>query len=152
MMLSCRHCNNVLPSGSKFCNHCGTKVPVAQNRPLQAPYDSAYGTWHVTTEGDCEGRSVRNLGVHEGFIDDIAAYLAPSCEYTLQFKGTSTKRIDVPENKPKSVSVSFYIDSGTWDMSPKDRRDAFALVLKDRPVVVKTGTYYASVELTFPKK
>lgn len=25
---------------------------------FKKPYDKAYGFWHVTTEGDCEGRSM----------------------------------------------------------------------------------------------
>lgn len=30
---------------------------------FKKPYDRAYGFWHVTTEGDCEGRSTTDLGV-----------------------------------------------------------------------------------------
>ena len=32
---------------------------------FKKPYDKAYGFWHVTTEGDCEGRSTTDLGVFE---------------------------------------------------------------------------------------
>ena len=35
-----------------------------------------YGTFKVTTEGDCEGKSTRDLGVHTGYIDEIAFALA----------------------------------------------------------------------------
>ena len=49
-------------------------------------YNNAYGLWEVTTEGDCEGKSTRKLGVYEGFIDDIAFALVGSCCYSLRFK------------------------------------------------------------------
>ena len=48
---------------------------------IKAPYDKVYGLWNVTTEGDCEGRSVRNLGTYEGNIDEIAFALADKCFY-----------------------------------------------------------------------
>lgn len=32
---------------------------------FKKPYDKAYEFWHVTTEGDCEGRSTTDLGVFE---------------------------------------------------------------------------------------
>lgn len=35
-------------------------------------YKNPYGIWIVTTEGDCEGRSTRHLGVFQEYIDDIA--------------------------------------------------------------------------------
>ena len=46
-------------------------------------YKNPYGIWIVTTEGDCEGRSTRHLGVFQGYIDDIAfafclLYTSPS--------------------------------------------------------------------------
>lgn len=32
---------------------------------FKKPYDKAYEFWHVTTKGDCEGRSTTDLGVFE---------------------------------------------------------------------------------------
>lgn len=40
---------------------------------------SNYGTFKVTTEGDCEGKSVRHLGTFTGYIDEIAFALADKC-------------------------------------------------------------------------
>lgn len=37
---------------------------------------SPIGEWKVTTEGDCEGRMVKDLGVFKGHIVDIALKLA----------------------------------------------------------------------------
>ena len=36
----------------------------------------AFGWWHVTTEGDDEGRTTRDLGYHYGYLDEIALRLA----------------------------------------------------------------------------
>ena len=35
-------------------------------KKLAESYKKAYGFWEVTTEGDCEGRSVSRLGIYEG--------------------------------------------------------------------------------------
>lgn len=56
---------------------------------FKKPYDKAYGFWHVTTEGDCEGRSITDLGVFEGNIDTIALALADRCYYSLRFMSTT---------------------------------------------------------------
>lgn len=40
---------------------------------FKKPYDKAYGFWHVTTEGDCEGRSITDLGVFAGIAGKAQA-------------------------------------------------------------------------------
>ena len=39
---------------------------------LKNGYDEVFGTWEVTTEGDVEGRTTKNLGNFTGYIDEIA--------------------------------------------------------------------------------
>lgn len=50
---------------------------------FKKPYDKAYGFWHVTTEGDCEGRSTTDLGVFEenikGAITMVELFLSCDC-------------------------------------------------------------------------
>jgi hypothetical protein len=104
-----------------------------------------YGTWEVTTEGDCEGRTTARLGTHTGFIDEIALTLGAKAYYKLRFKLLADKPIADP--KPilvESVSVSLFIDSGTWDMSQAERAETMRKVFKDRPVVIEESPYYAS--------
>lgn len=60
-------------------------------KKINAPYDNPFGIWHVTTEGDCEGRSPRDLGFHEGYIDEIALALADKCFYSLYFVAINTQ-------------------------------------------------------------
>lgn len=107
----------------------------------------AYGSWHVTTEGDCEGRTTTDLGVHVGYIDDIAFALGSKAYYTLNFE--TAKKLPAPEVVPpvNAVSISLDIDSGTWDMNSEQRANYFRNLFKDRRVTVQPGTYYASVTL-----
>lgn len=115
-------------------------------------YNSSYGLWKVTTEGDCEGKTIRNLGTYEGNISDIAFYLKNKCEYSLQFspaKDIKIKPCDVTHYG--YVNISLDIDSGTWNMSPEDRVNYFKVLLntenREDVIIVEPGQYYASVKL-----
>jgi hypothetical protein len=127
----------------RFCPICGEALP----EPVSPDscWDS-YGTWKVTTEGDCEGRSVKSLGVHKGHIDDIAFHLAPACMYSLTFTPTVVKDEHPP--KRKEVHIVLDIKSKTWDLKAERRSQYLAsTTFKDRPVQVLPGQYYASVKL-----
>lgn len=115
-------------------------------------YNSSYGLWKVTTEGDCEGKTTRNLGIYEGNISDIAFYLKDKCEYSLRFTPAAVITIDSCDViHYGSVSVSLPIDSGTWDMSCEDRVNYFKVLLntenREDVIIVEPGQYYASVKL-----
>ena len=116
-------------------------------------YNSSYGLWKVTTEGDCEGRTTRTLGIYAGNISDIAFYLKDKCEYSLNFSPAPVIRVSSEDVLPHGkVTISLPIDSGTWNMSPEDRVNYFTVLLntedeKDR-FSVDVSNYYASVELT----
>jgi hypothetical protein len=49
--------------------------------------DSPVGWWDVTTEGDCEGRSTKQLGTHYGHVAEIAFSLK-DCGYSFHFEKT----------------------------------------------------------------
>ena len=63
---------------------------------------AAYGLWQVTTEGDCEGKTTTNLGVHEGYLDDIAFSLGSRAYYSLQFQKMDKSKKPAAE-PPKPV-------------------------------------------------
>lgn len=108
---------------------------------------NAYGKWHVTTEGDCEGRTTKDLGVHEGFLDDIAFALGGEAFYGLRF---STAKELPPPNKRfpvTSTHVSLDIDSDTWGMPSKARVEYFKKLLLGRKTIVRDSNFYASVVL-----
>ena len=115
-------------------------------------YNSSYGLWKVTTEGDCEGKTTRNLGIYEGNISDIAFYLKDKCEYSLRFSPAKATKIDSDDvTHYGCVNISLDIDSGTWNMSPEDRVNYFKILLytenREHVITVEPGQYYASVKL-----
>ena len=120
-------------------------------KKLAEPYSKAYGLWEVTTEGDCEGRSIKDLGIYEGYIDEIALALADRVGYCLRFRPVDTHALDMTP-KRKEIQISFDVDSNTWDMDSDGIVAAFEEVLKDRPVYVREGRYFSSVTLTTEKE
>lgn len=108
---------------------------------------AAQGWWHVTTEGDVEGKTVTDLGKHYGYLDEIAFALGRRAYYGLHFQA-----IDEPKPEPlpepvKAVNINLGIDSGTWDGPAIDRAEKVRQILKGRPVVVGESFLYASVLL-----
>jgi hypothetical protein len=98
-----------------------------------------YGTWEVTTEGDCEGRSIRHLGTFTGYFDEIAFALAKKCYYALDFK--RVENLDQFDKTPTKNKVVVRI----WDFG-KDIR-YYERLLIDRGVFVKKSNIYESVTL-----
>lgn len=109
-------------------------------------YTVSKGFWRVRTEGDVEGRSTRELGVFYGELDEIAFALADKAYYSLNFSKVNVE-IPIPKNLKKYVSIQLDIESKTWDLTPLKRVSFFKNMLKDRPVVVEEGNYFASVKL-----
>lgn len=145
----CEFCADYNDGTNNFCPRCGKPF---EDLKLQKPsYTNAYGLWHVTTEGDVEGRSITDLGVHEGYLDEIASDLAYKCYYSLQFSLENPNRIPRGTNI-NSVSIALDIESGTWDMKGPQRVKFVSELLKDRKVTVTESNYYASVVLNWDKK
>jgi len=107
----------------------------------------AYGTWHVTTEGDCEGRSVRDLGTHTGYFDEIAFALAKDAYYALRFSKVDPLALAAAPPTATKVQVSLDAASGTWDQDQSQRVKYFKTMLAGRDTIVRDGTYHACVEL-----
>lgn len=115
-------------------------------------YPSPVGIWKVTTEGDCEGRSVKSLGVYEGHIVDIASMLADQSIYGLRFSSQPKQaQVSIPDSG-KNVSISLNIDSGTWDVRGEIRASLFGkfLHIEDPKYFwaeVEPSNYYACINL-----
>lgn len=148
----CVNCHKHVSPESHYCNFCGTKIEREKKllSLIDEKYQNTYGTWRVTTEGDVEGRSTRQLGTFEGHLDEIAKVLADKACYSLNFKSVAPViQLPKPKRELEKVSVQFDIDSKTWDMGMEKRAEIMASVLKDRPVTVKKGQYYASFVIKF---
>lgn len=137
-------CGQSLQSGFAFCPKCGTKVVNLYANPV--------GTWHVTTEGDCEGKTIKDLGVHTGHVADIARALGSRSYYALQFEPVLTSDTFVPE-ECQSVNVRMGVDSGTWNMTVEDRlrwmRNFLSATSAKCSLSVIPGQYFSSVTLKF---
>ena len=114
-----------------------------------------YGTFIVTTEGDCEGRSTINLGVYTGYVDEIAFALTDKCYYTLHFKLVNPNELDLTP-KGDTVKIRFDLDSPAWDMSTNtynsfgdsEALDYFKSFFSDRDVEVKSADGYGGCTIT----
>lgn len=124
-----------------------TPKPIVPKIEPKDDYKNPVGVWRVTTEGDCEGRTIKDLGVWEGHIAEIAFHLAEKSGYKIEFrslKGTRTSGQKVPtkiETNRKHVWISLDIDSGTWSMSPQDRALYIANILDARDQLDVYGVY-----------
>jgi hypothetical protein len=139
-------CGQYIQSSYAFCPKCGTKVV--------GPYASPVGTWHVTTEGDCEGKSTKDLGIHTGHVADIARVLGNHCFYSLQFEQVLiSETVPEPEKECKSVNIKLGIDSGTWNSEIGERARWMKTFLGKNstktPFTVHPGTYFSSVVLKY---
>lgn len=108
---------------------------------------SPVGWWEVTTEGDCEGRTIKRLGIHEGHIADIAAKLANQVGYSLSFEKAKPQKVEL-KNRNTSVSISLNYIIGS-DFSSKDRQIVLNRWLRSKKALnnytVEEGRYYNSV-------
>lgn len=67
------------------------------------------GYWQVTTEADCEGRSMKTLGFFKGNYAEIALALADKCCYSLHFARIPVEDMELPVTKEdgRTVCVTF---------------------------------------------
>ena len=152
-MFICPRCSNQVEGDSQFCRHCGERISLlVRAEPPVPPYHEPYGYWHVTTEGDCEGRTTKDLGYHKGYLDAIARDLSGNAFYRLQFTVEHPDKINIQRKPRNNVHISLDIASKTWDLDSKTRVEAIAKLLKDRPVKVTESNYFASVLLTFEEE
>ena len=110
-----------------------------------------YGTYKVTTEGDCEGKTVRDLGIYTGYIDEIAFALADKCYYNLCFHKTEPEVLDMTPKKD-TIEISLDIDSGTWDLKNEEALKYFKDFFADRDVQVVSTHGYGSCTITTHKE
>lgn len=150
-LYKCPQCK-VAQRDGKFCIECGSQLEFSDSKNIWKPS----GVWHVTTEGDEEGRSTRDLGSHEGHIVDIAKKLSPDAFYSLHFSPAFAKEKAKIKAPLDSVNVHLAIDSGTWDLQGEARLAYYRSMLSGRnDVSVTPCNYFACVTFNFkgsPKK
>ena len=116
------------------------------NKGVADDYKNMYGLWEVSTEGDCEGRSIKRLGLWEGFVDTIALHLAPKAMYHLWF---SLAKVNQVKEQPTTRCVDVYFDteSNLPGMDSPTRVKEVAKLLSGRNVTVEPSCYYGCVKI-----
>ena len=97
-----------------------------------------YGIWNVTTEGDCEGRTMKNLGVWEGYVDEIAFELADKCFYKLYFKPAQINKPNQIKRKDVCISIDGLC---SWDTKREEEIRIAKNFFEDRNVFVDYGNF-----------
>jgi len=110
-------------------------------------FTSVSGIWKVTTPGDCEGRTIIDLGTYTGNIDEIALHLADKGT-DLTFTPIDPEKWNdrTPVRKTVHVSMSNLVNSDYGNKSkfmPQIRE-----LFKDRPVKIGESNYYGSFTIT----
>lgn len=116
-------------------------------------YTTPINWWQVTTEGDCEGRTTKDLGDFYGHMVEIAFHLADKVYYSLTFKPIDLPLV-VPTEYPKYVAkesdvwISFYSNTPTAATLTK-WFDTDEVTVAQRSA---KSSYYNSVYLTLNKE
>lgn len=101
--------------------------------------ESPIDLWNVTTEGDCEGRSIKHLGCYQGHFVDIAFALRKHSFYVLNFARGKDFKASPDDGSAAGVYVRVegLKPDNSWYQSNLPRG-----------VTAKRGNYYESIELT----
>lgn len=120
-----------------------------EDRKKPIPFNPE-GVWKVTTEGDCEGRSTRQLGTYEGHILDVVRQLAGQAYYQLTFERVKPE-VAIRRYKGSRRSVQFHVTGEREKLPSGDSNAQFRALaqhLRDGESL-KEGNYYNAVELTW---
>ena len=123
-----------------------------KNRKSEKDYSftEPYGLWEVSTEGDCEGRSTRKLGIFRGNYQDIAFALADKCYYVLWFKKLDETKFNLPKVKTRD-SVDILFDD-SHSIARDDMVEQVQRVLSTDPTIsVQPGRWGGCVKLCSKK-
>ncbi len=95
--------------------------------------------WKVTTEGDCEGKSVKQLGIYLGEVHEIAFHLASKAYYALHFEEIPSHRAEVLPPTKDRVCISF-----GYGIKPQPSLVDLKHSLEGTGVKVSKGNMYSS--------
>ena len=107
------------------------------------------GYWEVTTEGDCEGRTTRNLGTYYGWLDEIAFKLASQSYYSLRFSKVDQKIYLDNSPSGNTVIISVGPEFGI-SISDKIEEIGKLIVAAGRSVYVSNASYGIQLSVNKP--
>lgn len=77
--------------------------------------------WEVTTEGDCEGKSIKSFGYFQGTVLDIATKLRGNEAYQLSFREFALAKYPVlSDRQVDKDSVSFSVSGYSKEQLEKE--------------------------------
>lgn len=111
-------------------------------------WENPEGFWEVSTEGDCEGRSMRRLGIFKGHYCDIALALADQCCYSLHFRKIEPADMVPPAGcEREKVQITF---SDSNFREPDAVMNGVRPVANARNISVEAGMWSGHVTLYRP--
>ena len=113
---------------------------------LQEWAESPVGWWKVTTEGDCEGRSTDQLGMHYGHVVEIAMSLPSGYSYSYRFEKAKNMNGDfnIPNIPDEYQAVRKEANISLDPISYKGGEKEIAKWLDCDEVEVKPCNYYGA--------
>jgi hypothetical protein len=123
------------------------KEPIKPKSPYEN-IDNPVGWWEVTTEGDCEGKSTKLLGVHYGHVAGIALSLGNKGGYSLSFYPAKQPKdvTETPKEPEEYIAVTkeihIHFPNGIYSINIVEK------FLNTNLVTVSESKYYKSVKLT----
>ena len=148
------YCKECYMDTETRCYDCWRReIPMKEkeaNRNAEYSIPSRYGYWQVSTEGDEEGKSIRNLGVFHGNIDEIAFALADKAMYSLDFKQINPNNIPTPEEYKTRVEICLDLKDIPYGDS-RARINIMQEMLSETNISVEKGNTYSGVSLIRPE-
>ncbi len=117
---------------------------------LEEKFGTPVRWWEVSTEGDCEGKSSKHLGIHYGHIAEIAFSLGNQGGYQLYFEPREmdsthgSPEYNHPNRQAVCKEIHISIGNETW---LKGREGVLEVWLDCPEVKVKPSNYHGAVEL-----
>ncbi|GAV11393.1 hypothetical protein [Paenibacillus sp. NAIST15-1] len=107
------------------------------------------GKWRISTEGDCEGRSKKQLGDYTGNLLDIVKQLSNQAFYSLD-----CERVEYlhTEHKKESKEVHFRVIDKSIKLFDKDEQLRKLLPHVSEGHSLSHGYYFGAVKLEWEEK
>lgn len=142
-----------IPTQCKCYDCWRREIPMKEkevNHNSEYNIPSRYGYWQVSTEGDEEGKSIRNLGVFHGNIDEIAFALADRVMWSLDFKQINPDDIPAPKNYKTRINICLDLKDVPYSDYEK-RIKIMQQMLSGTNISVEKGNAFGNVAIIRPE-
>ncbi|KZE65070.1 hypothetical protein AV545_03875 [Paenibacillus jamilae] len=115
-------------------------------KAMESKHFDVNGIWKISTEGDCEGRSIKQLGTYEGNLFDGIRLYNRSSYYSLTCERVGYLSL-LTNKKPAKKKVHFQVRDET--MRKGDDQEIIKQLLPSVPdgCALSTSNYYGCIAL-----